>query len=294
MIYADRNGNRTEKTTGQDRFLEYIYGHTLTRMMLKPLLGSRVSRLGGKVLDSRVSRLLIPSFVRKNQIDLSIYDKNHYSSYNDFFTRKILAEERPIDGRKEVLISPCDGKVTVCPIQRDGLFLIKQTQYTVRSLLKDEKLAKRYEGGTAYIIRLTVDDYHRYCYVDSGQKSRNFFIPGRLHTVRPVALREVPVFTENSREYTLIRTEKFGTVVQMEVGAMLVGRIVNHEEKGSTIRGKEKGYFQYGGSTIIVLIEPEQVQIREDILQSSALAKEVPVKMGEVIGNVLEHKRTIQ
>lgn len=48
MIYADRNGNRMEKTTGQDRFLEYIYGHTLTRMMLKPLLGSRVSRLGGK------------------------------------------------------------------------------------------------------------------------------------------------------------------------------------------------------------------------------------------------------
>ena len=131
-------------------------------------------------------------------------------------------------------------------------------------------------------------------YVDSGQKSRNFFIPGRLHTVRPVALREVPVFTENSREYTLIRTEKFGTVVQMEVGAMLVGRIVNHEEKGSTIRGKEKGYFQYGGSTIIVLIEPEQVQIREDILQSSALTKEVPVKMGEVIGHALEHKRTIQ
>lgn len=55
MIYADRNGNRTEKTTGQDRFLEYIYGHTLTRMMLKQLLGSRISRLGGKVLDSRVS-----------------------------------------------------------------------------------------------------------------------------------------------------------------------------------------------------------------------------------------------
>ena len=75
---------------------------------------------------------------------------------------------------------------------------------------------------------------------------------------------------------------------------MLVGRIVNHEEKGSAIRGKEKGYFQYGGSTIIVLIEPEQVQIREDILQSSALAKEVPDKMGEVIGHALEHKRTIQ
>ena len=171
---------------------------------------------------------------------------------------------------------------------------IRDSHYTISSLLHSKKLAQRYHGGYCLVYRLCVNHYHRYCYVDSGQKSRNFFIPGRLRTVRPVALREVPVFTENSREYTLIRTEKFGTVVQMEVGAMLVGRIVNHEEKGSTIRGKEKGYFQYGGSTIIVLIEPEQVQIREDILQSSALAKEVPVKMGEVIGHALEHKRTIQ
>ena len=111
MIYADRNGNRMEKTTGQDRFLEYIYGHTLTRMMLKPLLGSRVSRLGGKVLDSRVSRLLIPSFVRKNQIDLSIYEKKHYSSYNDFFTREIKESKRPIDKNDTHFISPSDGKV---------------------------------------------------------------------------------------------------------------------------------------------------------------------------------------
>ena len=208
MIYADRNGNRTEKTTGQDRFLEYIYGHTLTRMMLKPLLGCGVSRLGGKVLDSRASRLLIPSFVRKNQIDLSIYEKKHYSSYNDFFTRKILAEERPIDRRKEVLVSPCDGKVTVCPIQRDGLFLIKQTQYTVRSLLKDEKLAKRYEGGTAYIIRLTVDDYHRYCYVADGVKSAQRKIRGVFHTVNPVANEYAPIYKMNTREYCIVQTEE--------------------------------------------------------------------------------------
>ena len=75
---------------------------------------------------------------------------------------------------------------------------------------------------------------------------------------------------------------------------MLVGRIVNHEGKGKAIRGEEKGYFQYGGSTIIVLTEPEQVHIREDILKNSALAKEVPVKMGEVIGHALENKRTME
>ena len=234
MIYADRNGNRTEKTTGQDRFLEYIYGHTLTRMMLKPLLGSRVSRLGGKVLDSRVSRLLIPSFVRKNQIDLSIYE---------------------------------------------------QTQYTVRSLLKDEKLAKRYEGGTAYIIRLTVDDYHRYCYVADGVKSAQRKIRGVFHTVNPVANDYAPIYKMNTREYCLVQTEELGTVLQMEVGALMVGRIKNHKKKVSVVhRGEEKGMFEFGGSTVVLLTEPGKVQTDEDLVRNSATGAETLIKMGEKIG----------
>lgn len=247
--------------------LEFLYNTVPGRFLLKPLTGPRLSRICGHFLDSELSSFLIQPFVKQNAIQLSDYETTDIKSFNDFFSRKI---------------------------KENTVFPVKQSHYTISSLLHSKKLAQRYHGGYCLVYRLCVNHYHRYCYVDSGQKSRNFFIPGRLHTVRPVALREVPVFTENSREYTLIRTEKFGTVVQMEVGAMLVGRIVNHEEKGSTIRGKEKGYFQYGGSTIIVLIEPEQVQIREDILQSSVLTKEVPVKMGEVIGHALEHKRTIQ
>ena len=66
---------------------------------------------------------------------------------------------------------------------------------------------------------------------------------------------------------------------------MLVGRIVNHEGEGTAVRGKEKGFFQYGGSTIIVLIEPDQVQFRKDLLEHSLLGKETTVKMGEVIGH---------
>ena len=88
------------KTTGQDRFLEYIYGHTLTRMMLKPLLVSRVSRLEWKSAGQQSVQTVDSIVCQKNQIDLSIYEKKHYSSYNDFLRVKILAEERPIDGRK--------------------------------------------------------------------------------------------------------------------------------------------------------------------------------------------------
>ncbi len=274
--------------------LQFLYDTVPGRILLKPLTSPRLSRICGHFLDSELSSFLIKPFVKQNEICLSDYETTDIKSFNDFFSRKIKDGKRPIDGEAEHLIAPCDGLLSVWKIKEDTVFPVKQSRYTVTSLLRNKKLAQRYNGGYCLVFRLCVNHYHRYCYVDSGQKSRNFFIPGRLHTVRPVALREVPVFAENSREYTAVRTEKFGMAIQMEVGAMLVGRIVNHEGKGTAVRGKEKGYFQYGGSTIIVLIEPERVKMREDILKSSTLAKETPVKMGEVIGHALKYKRTIQ
>lgn len=274
--------------------LEFLYNTVPGRFLLKPLTSPQLSRICGHFLDSERSSFLIETFVKQNEICLSDYETTDIKSFNDFFSRKIKEGKRPIDREESHFIAPCDGLLSVWKIEEDTIFPVKQSRYTVSSLLHSKKLAQHYNGGYCLVYRLCVNHYHRYCYVESGQKSKNFFIPGRLHTVRPVALREVPVFTENSREYTLIRTEKFGTVVQMEVGAMLVGRIVNLEGKGKVIRGEEKGYFQYGGSTIIVLTEPGQVHIREDILQNSALAKEVPVKMGEVIGHAFEYKRTIE
>lgn len=285
MIYVDREGNRTEATTGQEQLLTFIYEHTLTRALLKSLFAPGLSHLAGRILDSRFSRILIEPFVRKNQIDLTVYEEKDYTSYNDFFTRKIKRGQRPINLDKEVLISPCDGKVTVCPICSDGLFLIKHTQYTVRSLLKDQKLARRYEGGTAYIIRLSVDDYHRYCYVADGVQSSLRRILGALHTVRPLANDYVPVYKMNTREYCLVQTEELGTVLQMEVGALMVGRIENNKKDVAVVhRGEEKGKFEFGGSTIVVLTEPEKVKPDEDLVKNSEQGWETLVKMGEEIG----------
>lgn len=272
--------------------LHFLYETVPGRFLLKPLTSPQLSCLCGRFLDSELSSFLIKPFVRQNAIRLSDYDTTEIKSFNDFFSRKIKKEKRPIDREAKHFIAPCDGLLSVWKIKEDMVLPVKQSRYTVTSLLRNKRLAQRYYGGYCLVFRLCVNHYHRYCYVDSGRKSRNFFIPGRLHTVRPIALREFPVFAENSREYTIIQTEKFGAVVQMEVGAMLVGRIVNHEGKGRAMRGKEKGYFQYGGSTIIVLVEPGRIRIRENILQSSAKAEEMPVKMGEVIGHALEDNRT--
>lgn len=284
LLYADRNGNVTETATGQDKLLKCLYNSSAGRMLLKFLTSRAVSEAGGLLMDSRLSALFIGPFVKKNKIDLSIYEGQPYRSYNAFFTRQIKDGRRPIDGDSQSLISPCDAKLSVYPIDTERRFCIKDTEYTVESLLRDKKLAKRYEGGYACIFRLTVDDYHRYCYVDSGVKSENRRIPGVYHTVNPAANDALPIYKENTREYCLIKSERFGTLVQMEVGALLVGRIVNLHGAARVSRGQEKGRFEFGGSTVVVLIQKGRVEMDEDLLLNTEHNCETIVKMGERIG----------
>lgn len=285
VTYITRDGTKIDGTTGQDHLLEVIYGHALTRMLLRPFLSPAVSDICGKFLSTRLSRRIVPSFVKKNHIDLGIYERQEFDSYNAFFTRKIKAEQRPINDQKNVLISPSDGKVTAYPITQKGRFWIKHTQYTAAQLLKDERLAERYMGGWIYVIRLTVDDYHRYCYVADGRKSRQRKIRGVLHTVNPVANDYYPIYKMNSREYCLLKTKELGTILLMEVGALMVGKISNHEEDSAQVkRGDEKGMFEFGGSTIVVMTEPGMAEPDKDIIQNTKAQAETLVKMGEPIG----------
>lgn len=272
--------------------LHFLY-HTIPgRMLLKLLTQPCISQACGHFLDSGASRVLIAPFIRANHIPLSDYQLDQIHSFNDFFSRQIRPELRPIDMDPQHLIAPCDGLLSVWNIDHETILPIKQSQYTLSSLLQNEQLARRYENGFCFVFRLCVNHYHRYCYADSGKKSRNCHIPGILHTVRPDALSVLPVFTENSREYTLIRTDAFGTLLQMEVGAMLVGRIVNHHDTCSVQRGQEKGFFQYGGSTIILLVEKEKLTVREDLLKQAKSGAETPVKMGEVIAYAKTNSKT--
>jgi len=264
--------------------LTFLYKTVCGRLFLKLLSTRAVSKLSGVFLDSRLSSFLINSFARKNNIVLDDYELEDIKSFNEFFRRKIKAGKRVFDTEPEHLCAPCDGLLSVWNIQKDTVIPVKQSAYTVERLLRDTQLASEYEDGLCLVFRLCVNHYHRYAYVDSGKKGANIFIPGVLHTVRPIALETLPVFTENCREYTVIENPVFGKLIQMEVGAMLVGRIVNLEGEGTAVRGKEKGFFEYGGSTIIVLLKKDSAEINDEILSNSIAGIETPVKMGEQIG----------
>ena len=288
MDYIDLQGKKVSNITNQDKLLSFLYTNIFGRMLLKPLIQPQVSKLAGRYLSSAHSKWLISKFIERNEINMDIYEECDYSSFNDFFTRKIKPDCRPVPEDLDVLISPCDCLATVYPIQENTTFSIKNTEYTLRSLLLSPRLAKRFRGGYAYVLRLTVEDYHRYLYSVSGKQSKNYHIDGTFHTVNPIANDYLPIYKENTREYTVIRSKEFGDVLQMEVGALLVGKISNHKQSTVVTRGEEKGFFEYGGSTIVVLTQKGRVTPRSDLLTNSKNGYETKVLQAHPLG-ILPH-----
>ena len=288
MDYIDLQGKKVSNITNQDKLLSFLYTNIFGRMLLKPLIQPQVSKLAGRYLSSAHSKWLISKFIERNEINMDIYEECDYSSFNDFFTRKIKPDCRPVPEDLDVLISPCDCLATVYPIQENTTFSLKNTEYTLRSLLRSPRLAKRFRGGYAYILRLTVEDYHRYLYSVSGKQSKNYHIDGTFHTVNPIANDYLPIYKENTREYTVIRSKEFGDVLQMEVGALLVGKISNHKQSTVVTRGEEKGFFEYGGSTIVVLTQKGRVTPRSDLLTNSKNGYETKVLQAHPLG-ILPH-----
>ena len=288
MDYIDLQGKKVSNITNQDKLLSFLYTNIFGRMLLKPLIQPQVSKLAGRYLSSAHSKWLISKFIERNEINMDIYEECDYSSFNDFFTRKIKPDCRPVPEDLDVLISPCDCLATVYPIQENTTFSIKNTEYTLRSLLRSPRLAKRFRGGYAYVLRLTVEDYHRYLYSVSGKQSKNYHIDGTYHTVNPIANDYLPIYKENTREYTVIHSKEFGDVLQMEVGALLVGKISNHKQSTVVTRGEEKGFFEYGGSTIVVLTQNGRVTPRSDLLTNSKNGYETKVLQAHPLG-ILPH-----
>ncbi len=268
--------------------LHFLYDTILGRCILKILTLPVISKIVGAFMNSRLSIPLIDRFILKNNINMNEYENIKYKSYNEFFTRKILKEKREVSMIPNYFISPCDAKLTAYKVDSNLLFSIKGTTYSIPELLKNDKLANKYSNGTLLIFRLSVDDYHRYCYIDNGSKDANTYIKGILHTVQPIALKKYNIYKTNCREYTVLHTEHFGDVIQVEVGAMMVGKIKNLHDKHTFTKGDEKGYFEFGGSTICLIINNDII-IDDEIWNNTNAGYETYVKYGERIGYINEN-----
>ncbi|MCB9232168.1 MAG: phosphatidylserine decarboxylase [Bacteroidia bacterium] len=288
IIYIDRETGKeiTENVPG-GKALRFMYHNAFGKLGLHAVIKRKLlSGMAGRYMDAKRSRRHIAPFLEKHQLDLSDYvvPQEGFRTFNDFFYRKVKPGARPIG---EGLVSPADGKVVAFQrIEENTKFFIKGFEFSPIDFLKDKKLAHHYHGGAMVIVRLAPVDYHRFHFPAAGKAGKSVLIKGKYYSVSPIALKNsLKIFVQNIREYCLLETAEFGKVIISEVGATMVGSIVQTYEPDSMVdKGQEKGYFAFGGSTVVLLFEPGKVILDQDLLDNSARGIEMQVKMGARIG----------
>lgn len=283
MIYYDRitKKQEAEPDPGQGS-LRFLYNTLPGRLILKGIvIRPWFSKLGSRYQYSRLSRKDIPKFIKKHNIDLCGKNAADFGSFNDFFTRE---KEYSVDRDDNALIAVADSKLLIYDISDKLELRIKQSVYTLPEILGDGSAAKEFAGGKCLVFRLCVNDYHRYCFPDGGMITGSKEIKGVLHTVRPIS-DKYRVFAVNSRVVTYLDTKNLGKVAQIEVGAVMIGKVENRR-LDTFQKGEEKGFFRYGGSTIVMLINRD-VRIDPDILKANTEGLETRVRIGERIGTII-------
>lgn len=273
-MYYDLKSKKIIKVK-ESKTLKLLYNNVVGRIILKIATTHIVAKIYSKYMNSKLSRYKINKFIKKNNINMDEYEHQYYNSFNDFFIRKIKMNKRKIDNG---IIAVCDSKLSIYKINENSSFEIKNSIYTIEELIGEKNTKYKY----ALIFRLCVDDYHHYVYPDDGKVLSQKYIKGKLHTVQPIALKKYKVFTENSRCVTILDCNNLGRVCYVEVGAMMIGKIVN-EDKNTFKKGEEKGHFEFGGSTIVLLFEKE-IDINNTILDNTNNNIETIVKLGDSIG----------
>ncbi|HVN56968.1 MAG TPA: phosphatidylserine decarboxylase [Bacteroidales bacterium] len=288
-VYNRRSKSIEFENTYKIDGLTFIYGTKFGKALIGSIINKRkISTLYGQLVKSKKSASKISRFVEHYSINTDEIDRplDSFTSFNDFFIRKLKDGLRPVDYNPLHLISPADSRLIVFDLSNSMDLPVKGYWYSLKELVKDKKLVKDYSDGLCFIYRLAPSDYHRYCYIDDGSQEKVKRLRGVLNSVHPVALSATrSLIARNYRELTILHTDNFGDVLQLEVGALLVGKIIQHHKQEYNFkRGEEKGYFEFGGSTIVQLFKKGIVIPDGDIMENSSKKIEVLVRMGEKVG----------
>ena len=288
--YRDRTSRELviEKAPGLGA-LRWLYTKRSGQWCLRLVARHRLfSDLYGWWQQRAFTRRDIRPFVERYGVDASEveYPLDHYVNFNEFFIRRLKTGMRPFADQAETLCSPADGKALVYPDLTPKTQLpIKGCHIEIEALLADAADPHYYAGGAALVVRLAPYDYHRFHFCDGGTAGTTQLLSGRYHSVNPIALGRIPdIFCLNKRAISEIETQSFGRIAYIEIGALNVASIVQTYLPGPVKRGDEKGYFQFGGSTVVLLFAAGRVLFASDLLEDSRAGLEVHVRTGETIG----------
>ncbi|MEW6305315.1 MAG: archaetidylserine decarboxylase [Verrucomicrobiota bacterium] len=271
-------------------WLNWTYANPIGQLA-RELLAKRAvfSRWYGWRMDRPASRAKVLPFIREFGVDASEFARapEEFATFNEFFYRQLKPGARPVDAGPNTAVFPADGRHLGFPdvSQADAVF-VKGQRFDLTALLGDAQLAAQYARGTLVLSRLCPVDYHRYHFPLGGVPGEPRLINGPLYSVSPIALRRnIAYLWQNRRVITPLATERFGTVLLLEIGATNVGSMVQTFTPGKpAAKGGEKGYFKFGGSSTITLFEPGRVKLAEDLIENTKQARELYARVGDRMG----------
>jgi len=281
----DREGGRLQpELIPHESLLRWLYESHLGGLMANLCSRRSFSRLITWWSHGTGSRRRIESFVRTFDVQMEEYESVSYESFNDFFIRKFRDGVRSFCAEPERLPAWAEG---VCLgwecVTGTETFPVKGEHLTPAALLGSAEKAAAFSGGPLLLIRLRPQDYHRFHFADEGDIVEHYRVPGRLHSVNMLSLRQrSDVLARNERQVTIQQSARFGQLAYVEIGALLVGRIVQLDVAHAQ-RGQQKGYFEYGGSTVALFGEPGAWKPDDDILAQTANRVETLIRLGTPI-----------
>ncbi|WP_426072918.1 archaetidylserine decarboxylase [Janthinobacterium sp. DSP2-3-3] len=257
----------------------------------------RIAGAKGGAMTTRLIRWFVGRY-NVNMDEALDPDITHYTSFNDFFTRALRPDARPL--AKADYICPVDGRISQFgTIDKDQIFQAKGHNFSTTALVGgDAALAAQFEHGSFANLYLSPRDYHRIHMPCDGRLTRMIYVPGELFSVNPTTARGIPgLFARNERVVCLFDTAN-GPFVMTLVGATIVGSmatvwhgVVNPPRTGQVRdwsyandnvvlkQGEELGRFLLG-STVVMLFPKGTVDFN-GTWQAAG-----PVQLGEVMGNV--------
>lgn len=294
--YIDRKtGKECLEKVYKEGALRLFYGESKSNAYLRkwilPLLAKSAgfSRIYGYLQKRSWSASKIIPFIQNFDVDPQEFldPISSFRSFNDFFIRKLKPEARPIDPDPCTAVIPADGRyyfyddIDQCP----G-FIVKGQKFNLDTLLGNKSLAETFKGGSMVLARLCPSDYHRFHFPFDCKPSSTSVINGWLYSVNPIALKKnIHIFSQNKRTLCELESPLFGHVVYMEIGATNVGSIQEtYTPNESQIKGAEKGYFEFGGSALILLFAKGKIRFDADLLAATEKGIEIRCLFGQSMG----------
>lgn len=287
FINRSNNNIVIERPPGEE-VLKFLYNNPFGEKIMLPIAKQKfISKWYGKKMNSPSSKKRIEPFVKSLDIDMTESQKkiSEFESFNDFFYRKLKPGTRKIE---EGLVSPGDGKILAFKnVSEVNTFFVKGEKFTLKEFLQDDSLAEKYNDSSLVILRLAPNDYHRYHFPYEGIPSESKSVEGVYYSVSPISLEKkfTKVLTKNKKEICRLKTRDRGEILIIPVGATMVGSLNSTFQPESLVKkGEEMGYFAFGGSTVVLLFNPNSFELDRDLIENTKNQFETSVKMGEKIG----------